>query len=403
MNKKYSHLYLVCILMSFVVSFAFGLDIYIPILPQMTEIFFTTPSLVQLTMSLFLFTIAIGQLIIGPLSDQFGRKPLLYYSSTLFAVGSLACAFSPTIWLLIISRMLAGFGACGMLVTSFAIVRDLLPTEECAKMYSFLNGAIGISPTFAPILGGYLAVYLGWKSVFFFLCALGVYSLVVTHYCITETLDRDKRAKVDMYLFKRYLDIYKNRQFLTYTAISGFSQAVFFGFFSISPFIIIEILGVSTEQFGYYFAIFGLVLCLGGLASGKIIEKVGMHITLVLGMCLMLGGGILMLGWAFVADMSLLSFLLPMAVACTGGIFMLGSAASLALEPFSETAGTAAAAFGCLEFGLCSTIGTFLMLFPVESPIPYGLCIFCLSILSALLYLKQELQVTVSLKQKIFN
>ena len=277
-----------------------------------------------------------------------------------------------------------------MLVTSFALVRDLLSHDESAKMYSFLNGAIGISPTFAPILGGYIAAYWGWKSVFIFLSLIALYSLFVAYYFIQETLEPAKRVKINRDIFQRYCQIYKNRQFIIFSSISGFSQAVFFGFFSISPFIIIDLLGVSPRYFGYYFAIFGLVLCLGGLASGKIIEKVGVYTTLKIGIGLMLSGGVLMLAWSMVAPLSLISFLIPMVVACTGAIFLVGSSASVALEPFPTIAGTASAAFGCLEFGICSCVGAALMLFPIHSTVPYGICIILMALFSGSLFRMRE-------------
>ena len=395
--KNYSHFQLVIILMSFVISFAFGLDVYIPILPQMTQIFNTTPALVQLTMSLFLFTVGVGQLIIGPLSDQFGRQKVLIVCSCFFCLGSLACTFSTHIWWLISMRVIAGIGACGMLVTSFAVVRDLVAHDESAKVYSFLNGATGASPTFAPILGGYLAAYWGWQSVFICLAFLGLYSLFVSCYFIKETLEPAKRVKLNRGIFQRYLQIYKNRQFLTYSLMAGFAQAVFFGFFSISPFIIIDLLEVPAQHFGYYFAVFGLVLSLGGLASGQLVEKVGVFTTLKIGVLLMLFGGLLMLAWSTLAPLSLWSFLAPMAIACTGAIFLVGSSVSVALEPFPSIAGTASAAFGCLEFGICSCVGASLMFFPIDSAVPYGICIVLMALLSGMLFVTrpQSLELTV--------
>ena len=185
----------ILILLPFGLSFAFGLDMYVPIIPQMSEIFNTTPSMVQLTLSLFLLTTGLGQLFIGPLSDQVGRKKILTLSSLLFVFGSLMCAYSTTIGWLIGARICSSLGACGMLVTTFALVRDLFTGNQSGQMYSFLNGAIGISPTFAPIFGGYLALYFGWQSIFFSLALLGIIAFLITGFFVEETHRRKRGLK----------------------------------------------------------------------------------------------------------------------------------------------------------------------------------------------------------------
>lgn len=384
--KNYTLLQLVLILMSLVICFALGLDMYVPLLPQITEAFGTTPALAQLTMSLFLFTVAIGQLLLGPVSDHFGRKKVLIISACLFAIGSFSCVFSSHIWGLITMRVFSGVGACGLMVTSFAMVRDLVSEEESAKVFSFLNGATGISPTIAPIIGSYLCYFCGWQSVFIFLAIVGLVALFISSYFVQETVETTKKVPLDRQVFGRYRNIFSQRQFLTYASIAGFAQTVIFGFSSISPFIIIEHLKVPEEEFGYYFAAFGLVLCLGGFASGKLIEKIGTHQTFKLGVALMFAGGVSMAVWSLVTPLTLFGFLAPMIIACTGAILLAGGSISSALEPFPEMAGTASAAFGSLRFGLCSCIGASLMLFPVNTALPYATCILLMAALSALLY-----------------
>jgi len=380
--SHYKPYQIILLLIPFVFSFALGLDIYIPIVPQMTQIFETSPAMIQLTLSLFLFVTGAGQLVIGPLSDQFGRKAIFYSASICFMLGSLWCAFSGHIIALILARVLASIGACGMLVTSLALVRDMYSGDQSARMFSFLNGGIGISPTFAPILGGYLAVYVHWKSVFFFLALIGGVSFFITTFFIQETLPKEKRVPVNGDILKRYLSIFSNRQFLIYSLIAGFAESVFFCFFSLSPFIIIDLHGIPTDEFGYYFAVFGSVIGLGGFASGKLIDKIGVHRTLFVGMFLMLVGGISMLIWHHLDVSSLSGFLIPMALACTGAMFLIGGSAALAMEPFGEIAGTAAAAFGAVEFGLSAIVGSLLMLFPTTTPVPYGFFILVLAAMS---------------------
>lgn len=371
----------------FVFSFALGLDIYIPIIPNMVAIFGTTKEMIQLTLSLFLFITGCGQLVIGPLSDQFGRRNTLLVSGALFALGGLGSALSTTISWLIAARIVAAFGACGMLVTSFAVVRDLFSHEKSAKIYNFLNGATGVSPTFAPILGGCLFYYWGWSSVFFLLAFLGCLACLLTHFFVEETLPQKQRVQLDGRIWARYFSIFTNRQFLRFACIAGLAESVFFCFFSVSPFIIITIHGIETHAFGYYFAIFGAVIALGGFVSGYVVEKAGTVTTITIGTLLIALGGTSMALWQYLQGQSLSGFLLPMAVACIGAMFLLGAAASRALEPFGHIAGTASAAFGCMDFGIAAISGSLLMLFPITSALPYAIALVIFGLLLAALIL----------------
>ena len=385
--RNYPVLKLVFILTPFVFSFAFGLDIYIPIIPQMTEVFNTTPAMIQLTMSLFLLTTGVGQLFIGPLADRYGRRMIFFWASSCFILGALICAMSNHIGVLIAARVFTSLGACGMFVGAFAVVRDLFSSNQSARMYSFLNGAIGISPTFAPILGGYLALYFGWQSVFYFLAGIGLLALFFSKQYIEETLEQEARVEIDRKIFRRYWTIFSHPQFRIFSTLTGVAEGVFFCFFSISPFIIINELGVPMHQFGYYFAVFGAVIAFAGLGSGKLIERMGISATLVLGICLMFVGGCAMLTCWYVAGLSLSGFLIPMVLACTGAMFLLGGSASRALEPFEAIAGTAAAAFGATQFAISAAIGFTLMLFPTDTTVPYGMFIIVSSLASVVLFL----------------
>lgn len=372
----------IILLTPFVFSFAFGLDIYIPILPEMSKIFQTTPGMTQLTMSLFLLMTGLGQIAVGPLADRLGRKAIFYGASFLFGLGAIGCAFASNIETLIGWRVVSGLGACGMLVTAFAVVRDLYSHAESAKMFSFLNGMVGISPTFAPILGGNLAVYFGWQSVFYFLAFLGAFAFLITFFFVKET----NRSQVQGVSIKdRYRAILKEPQFLRYAFLGGLAEGVFFCFFSISPFIIIDVHGVATQDFGYYFAAFGAVIALGGFASGKMIDKKGIFTTIKFGIACMAIGGISMLLCHVFNPAAMSGFIIPMVIACTGAMFLLGGSASLALEPFGKMAGTASAAFGAIEFGLAAFIGSLLMLFSATSAFLYSIFILILSFLSLIL------------------
>lgn len=380
-GKKNTFLYTL-ILAPFVFSFAFGLDIYIPIVPLMTKVLNTTPTMVQLTLSLFIFVNGFGELLAGPISDHMGRHKTLLLSSLLFSIGGVLSAFSSSIYMLILARIVCALGASGLLVTAFAIVRDQFSGVQSAVMFNFLNSAIGISPTFAPIIGGYLAKSLGWRSVFWFLAVLGSLTIFIALCFIKETLPQNKRRPLSLSIFKDYIKLFTHRIFLFYMLFSGIGVAICFCFFSVSPFIIIKLLHVETQHFGFYFAIFGLVLACGGLLNGWLVTKIGLDNTLKVGTVLLFLGGLSMLLTNLYIGLSLTGFMLTTVIACLGAVFFLGSGAAGAMEPFPDKAGMAAAGLGFGPFAIAAVTGSILMLFPINSSIPYAITLLILAILA---------------------
>ncbi len=384
---KYTPLKLVFLLAPLVFSFAVGQDIFIPEVPQLTALFHTSPGLVQLTLSLFMLAVGVGQLIIGPLSDRFGRKSIVLLSIALYVLGSIAAAMANSIDFLIFARILQGFGACGMMVSAFAIVRDLSEGNESAQIYSYLNGAIAISPLLAPLAGGYLDVSFGWRAPFFFLAALGIAIFIVISLLLSESIrEKNKNASLGD-SFRDYMRVIKNRQFFTFNFIAASALASFFTFFSVSPYILINTLHVSETHFGYYFAIIGMTFFVGSILAGKLNIILGVTKVALLGSVLFCLSGVIMLLWTVFIGTSLWSFIVPTAIAGVSGAFMMGAGAGGALEPFPDIAGTAAALLGASEFLLATLVGTVALLRPVTSNMPLAIVLTLFGGLAVLLVL----------------
>ncbi len=382
--QQYNRIFLALVLAPFVFSYSFGLDIYIPVIPEMRIFFHTSQFLIQLTMSLFLLGVGLGNLISGPITDQFGRTKFIFAATIIFIIGAIGSAIAPTIEFLIVTRIICALGSSGMLVVAFAIVRDLYSGNECAQMYSWLNAAIGLSPTFAPIIGSYMSIHYGWRAVFWFLLVIGVTALILTKTYIQETLPTHKRKCFDLTIFARYKNVLRNKVFIYHMLFAGFGVAICFSFFSVSPFIIRGLLHVSQLNFGYYFAIFGLVLALGGVISGKLVIEIGIKKTIQVGILLLFIGGGLMLAFQLFMGLHLFSFLTSMAIACLGAIFCTGSGAAGAMEPFSEYTGIASASLQAGQFTIAAIIGSTLMCFPITSSLSYAICIIIVAVLATI-------------------
>jgi len=380
--QKIKSLPTVLLLSPFVFSFAFAMDLYIPVVAEMKDFFQTSQANIQLTLSLFMFAGGIGQLFAGPLSDQFGRRKIIIISILFFTLGSLLCTIANSIDLLIIGRIIESLGGCGMLVGSFAIVRDKFSGNDVAKMISFLNCGIAISPLFAPIIGGYLADWFGWRAEFIFLTVLGALLFFLALFKIKESLPAENRIKFDTSIFLRYWHILTNCAFLPYAICASAGLTVFFTFFSSSPYIIINLLHVPIKHFGYYFFILGITFFIGSLISGKVASKMGAFYTVVLGTFLMLAAGAIMFFWYRINGLSTVEFLLPCTLAGVAGSLMMGAGAGGAIEPFGDMAGSAGALVGFLQFFISSAIGSYVMHWEVTSTTPLALTMIGLSMVT---------------------
>ncbi|WP_299491679.1 multidrug effflux MFS transporter [uncultured Shewanella sp.] len=372
----------ILILSPLIFSFALALDIYVPSIPAIKADFHASQLTVQLTISLFLLMTGLGELLMGPLSDQLGRLHIVFASVSLFILGSAICTFAGNIDILIIGRISQALGACGMMVSAFAIVRDLFSGDDCAKIYSFLNSTIALSPIFAPIIGGYLESWFSWRASFAALSIIGLIILISAKFTINETLAHHQRKKVDSHILKTYYDIFSHRQFLIYTCCASLGFASFMTFFSSSSYIIITLLHISPSHFGFYFASLGIVFFLGSFISGFCAKKVGTFHTVLCGATLMLISGICMLLWYAYFGLSMFGFMGPMMIMGLGGAMLMGAGAGGAIEPFGEMAGTASALFGCCEFVFAFLISTFVLQWKVTSTLPLSLTLIILGCLS---------------------
>lgn len=384
---KYSPLKTVLILGPMVFAFALAMDVYMPVLPEMRTALDTTQQMVQATLSLFLVVTGVGQLFLGPLSDQLGRFKVVLLSSLLFVIGSVLCALSTSIEFLIFSRVIQALGCCGLSVCAFAIIRDAFSGKTSSMIYSFINAIISVSPIIGPLIGVELATHFKWESAFIFLTGLAIISFLIVVIFVKESLPVERRKKMSWDVFARYLYVAKSLQFWAYslTAVSG--MASFFILFSMTPYII-NYLGYPISEIYVVFGSAGVAFLLGSLLSGAIVNKLGVYNTALFGVGCVLLAGILSLVLYMIYGLTLWGFFAPCFFATFGAAFTTGTGASGSLEPFFEIAGVAAALFGTMEFAISGVIGSIAMLFPATTSLPIAVTMIVMSIICfALLFL----------------
>ena len=244
----------ILILMGTLQAFApLSIDMYLPSLPLLERVFGATTAEVQFTLATFFVGYALGQSLYGPITDRYGRKPPLYFSLLLFILSSVACA-ARSIGALAFFRLLQAIGACGGAVISRAMVRDLFPPDQMRRVFSMLMLVVGVSPIAAPLIGGYILIWSGWKAIFLTQASLGALCLLGIHFRLPESLSPDDvRPLHASHILSSYQRLFRDRTFLGASLVSGFSSAGMFAYIASAPFVFISLYKVSPQRFGWLF------------------------------------------------------------------------------------------------------------------------------------------------------
>ncbi|MGQ3888129.1 multidrug effflux MFS transporter [Legionella sp. CNM-1927-20] len=364
---------LILALTPMVLALPLAMDVYVPAIPHITEVFHTTDTKMLQTLNWFMLSAGLMQLIIGPISDQFGRRTIALWTIAFFAIGSLCCGFAVNVKELFFYRIIQALGSCGMMVISFAIVRDLYADEKSARAYGFLNGMISFSPIFATFIGSYLDYYLGWQSTFWSLLLVALSAFFTLGLWLEETLPSSRRVSLSKNLVSQYWFVLHNRDFTIFNMASSIGHSYLYLFCALSPYLIIRCLGIPQTQYGFYFCFMGISLLLGSFLSGIIVERLGIIRTCLLGYLITLIGGTWMAIWYLFYGLSVYNFIYPMLFIGTGGTFCMGAGAGGAMNPFDKAKGTAAAAIGSSRFLFAGVAGYFLINKTVSSTLPLAI------------------------------
>ena len=382
-ETRFSVLVTVLLFTPIVLVPAMSMDVYVPSVPRMMTLLHTSQAKIQLTLSVFMFGMSVGQLLIGPMADHWGRKIVLLSSLILYTFATLACALANQVEWLIFYRLLQSIGACGCIVTAWASVRDMYTVEESAAVYSYLSGAIGLAPILAPILGGYLLLWSNsWRSGFFFCVFWGIFCLGVVIWGWRETLTQRVHLALDRSVFSHYGHILSREEFWRYTFGASMGMSALFLFFSISPILLIEHLGVAEHHFGYYFGLAACVYFSVNMICPKIQKAIGNLNTLRLASIFFILGPAAMIAWHSVWGLSPMGVVMPTLLLYVGVGLIFGPCTAGALGPFPGMAGTAAALFGAVEFGIPFVLGLIIMQWPVTSMLSFALPMLALGIVA---------------------
>ena len=333
-------------------------DMYLASLPTMTRAFATDVASVQLTLSVFLVGFAVAQLIYGPLSDRFGRRPVMLGGMALYFLASILCSVATSIETLIAARGLQAVGACCGPVLARAVVRDVYGPERAAKVLAYMASAMALVPAAAPILGGFLHVWIGWQANFWVMAGFGGTILLGIALLLAETnAQRNPQAIDPATLAGNYRLMLRDPRYLGYALTVGFAYSTIFAFISGSSFVLIEVLGVPDAYFGFCFAVIVLGYMSGSLLAGRLTLRLGGDRLIQLGGVLAAGAGTAMAGLVLAGLPSVAGIVGPFALVMAGVGLIMPNAMAGAIGPYPRMAGSASALMGFLQMGMAALVG----------------------------------------------
>ena len=358
-----------------------SLGIPVQSIPAIANTFGATYGTTQLIISAFLLSFAVSQLVVGPLSDRFGRKPVLYGGLLIYGVASVGAALANSIDILILARVLQGAGGCAALVTPRAVVQDTYRGLEAARMMAFVAMLQSVAPAVGPVIGGAIDTYFGWRWIFGFLAIMAGVMALGASIWLRETRPLHG-GQPDSWttIFMRYARLFNSRLYIGYTLTFAFGTTGFFGYLAVGPGLLIEGQGLSPFKFSLSLMVIATQFVIGAYFSSRLVGKLGLDRTLwvaTIGITLPALSLVI-----FVESPSVFTIVAPIVVFAffNGFIFPNALAGATGVDP--RIAGSASSFLGFTQLGIGSIIVFVLSNMDTSTTIPLGSCLLGLGVLT---------------------
>jgi DHA1 family bicyclomycin/chloramphenicol resistance-like MFS transporter len=338
-------------------------DLYLPSLPNLARYFTVGVDDIQLTLSIFLVGLATAQLAYGPLSDRFGRRPVLLVGLAIYVIATVVCMLSPSVPVLIAARFVQAVGACVGPVLGRAVVRDVYGREGAARVLAYMSAAMALAPAIGPILGGFLEEWFGWRINFLVLVIYGSGGLAIAWRILPETNKApDLQAAQPIRILLGYRGFLNHRAYVGYVLCCAFAYSGIFAFISGSSYVLQEVVGLGPIGFGLCFAGVVIGYIIGTIVAGRLSRRLGIDRLIAVGAVIGVAGGALLLALALAGPTrsGLAGALLivgPMLVFMIGVGLVLPNSIAGAIGPFARSAGAASALLGFTQMTAAAAIG----------------------------------------------
>jgi DHA1 family bicyclomycin/chloramphenicol resistance-like MFS transporter len=364
-----------------------SMDMYLPSLPDIAHVLGAPVARTQLTISSYLIGFAVGQMIYGPLSDRYGRRPVLLAAVALYLASTLACAAAQSVDLLIAARLLQGISGSGAIVLARAIVRDVYSGVQAARELSLMGSISATAPIVAPMIGGVLQAGFGWRANFICMSVGGLIALLVAGRLLPETLRPDNRASPLSFfsMMRGYGGVARHRGFLVYLGIITTTYAGLFAWVSGASVVLQGVYGLSAVAFGFTFALGAAGYMLGAMIATRLVVRLGLDRTIGVGVVVIAAGG-LSLALAVATGVPGLELVAAMALYLAGVGLAMPQAMAGALTPFPDRAGTAASLMGLVQQALAAIIAAVIGAYLVQSAWPVTGVVVAMGCLTFLLW-----------------
>ncbi|TVT17034.1 Bcr/CflA family multidrug efflux MFS transporter [Amycolatopsis acidiphila] len=364
-----------------------SIDMYLPALPRMAGDLHSADATLQLTLTAFIIGLAVGQLVLGPISDAVGRRTPLLAGLVLYAVSSVLCALSPSVELLIAARALQALGAAAGIVIARAIVRDLYSGTAMTKFFSLLMLVSGLGPVLAPVIGGQILRLTSWRGVFVVLTVFGALLLLATVLALPEPLPPARRSPNRLAATLRtYRGLLADRSFLGYALAGALMFGGLFAYVSASSFVLQGVYGLSPQEFSLVFGANGVGIVLAGQLNGWLVGRFPERALLAAGLIVSAAGGLGVLA-AAVFSLPLAALLVPLLLLVSSIGMVMPNASSLALADHPSTAGAASALLGVLQFVIGGLATPLVGIGGERTAIPMGTVMACFAVAALVIFL----------------
>ncbi len=381
-NIKIGRFFIYAVLLLGGVGFV-ATDLYLPSMPSIVREFSTNKASVHFTLSFYLLSFGSSQLFYGPFSDKVGRKKAVLYGLLVTIIGSIVCIFSPNVSTLIGGRFIEGLGVGAGAAVMRAILRDAYAGDELARKGAYIAVGTGVFMAAAPILGGYIQDYLGWRFNFVFIVLYTLLVIVIISYWLPETNKKlDLHAIKPHVILNKYFQLLKSPIFMGYAGCGCLTFSGLMAYLSISPFLFQDVLGITAVEYGWLADFIAVGLASGGFINSIMVSYFGRQRLLIFGILLEILAGICMLAPAIFGKMNIWVIMIPMLIYMFGAGAVFSNSFAGAFHFFSHMAGAAGAIYGSLQILGGTVITGIMAAIHARNQIPLAIFMLCLGVIS---------------------